>query len=153
MFLLAGVLLLSACGGNSADDPYLEFAGGGFIFNYRLSTADYGFIVKMLRQPPTGTVLEAQFEDPAGGPPIVVRSTHKWGQINHSFRTPSVQGVKAGRDYKVELRLFAPAEGSAEPEILATYSRVFRADQDQSVLPDKPLAPGPGYQQRIKPSE
>ena len=154
LLFLIGALLLAACGDDPADDgPYVEFAGGGFIFNYRLATADYGFVIRMLRQPPSGTVLEARFEDPAGGPPIVVTSVHRWGRLDYSFRTPPVQGVKAGRDYAVELRLLVPAAGPDKPAVLASYAKSFHADVDQTILPKEALAPGPGYQKKAPDSQ
>jgi hypothetical protein len=77
----ASVVLLASCSGSESDDrPYLEFIGGGFIFNYRLAEADYGFVAKPVRRIPAGTILEAVFEDPNGGEPIVVRNTAKWGR-------------------------------------------------------------------------
>ena len=151
--LLSVVLLFPACDDTPADAPYFEFAGGGFVFNYRLATVDYGFVVSMLRQPPSGSVLEARFEDPAGGRPLVVRSVHAWGQLTHSFRTPPINGLTAGQNYRVELRLLAPAEGAAKPDVLATFIKTFRADHDQAILPVKPLAPGPGYHQKVQPRE
>ena len=57
------------------------------------------------------------------------------------FRTPPVEGVKAGRDYRVELRL-REAEGD---RVIAVYARSFRSDLDQSILPKEPPVVGPGY--------
>lgn len=135
------VSLLAACSDNS-DKPYVEFIGGGFIFNYRLAEADYGFVVKPTRRIPTGTILEAQFENPSGGEPIVVRDTAKFGRLQYVFRTPPVHGVKANHDYQVHLRLLDPAD----KHVIASYSRTFRSDVDQSILPEHPPVVGPGYQ-------
>ena len=52
--------------------PYLEFAGGGFIFNYRNAEAFYGFVAKPLRSLPEGSVIEAQFEVPNSATPYVI---------------------------------------------------------------------------------
>ena len=149
--LVVIVVLFAGCDDAPSDAPYVEFTGGGFIFNYRLATAEYGFVVRMRRQPPTGTVLEASFEDPAGGPPLVVRAVHAWRQTGHSFQSPPVTGVRAGRDYRVELRLLVPATGGGAPSVLATYTKTLRSELDQSALPDEPLAPGPGYRRRTAP--
>lgn len=136
-------VLLTGCSGSESDDrPYFEFIGGGFIFNYRLAEADYGFVVKPVRRIPAGTILEAVFENPNGGEPIVVRHTAKWGRLQYVFRTPPVQGVKANRDYKVELRLLDPKD----KRVIAAYSKSFRSDVDQSILPERPPVVGPGYQ-------
>jgi hypothetical protein len=135
---LAAVLLL-AC--SNVDKPYIEFIGSGFIFNYRLAEADYGFVVKPVRRIPAGTILEAQFENPSGGEPIVIRETAKFGRLQYVFRTPPVRGVKANREYHVELRLLDPAD----KHVIAGYSRTFRSDVDQSMLPERPPIVGPGY--------
>jgi len=132
--------LAAACA--PQDGPYLEFLGGGFVFNYRLAEADYGFVVKRLRRLPGGTIIEARLENPAGGEPFVLRETAAWDRLEYVFRSPPVRGVKADRDYRVEVRLIDPADG----RVFATYARAFRSDVDQSVLPERAPVAGPGYQ-------
>jgi len=134
-------VLAAACEGEGA---YLEFAGGGFIMNYRLAQAEYGFVVKRLRRIPDSTIVEARLEDPAGGAPFVLRETASWDRLEYVFRSPPVHGVKAGRDYRVEVRLLDSATGSP----IATYARTFRSDVDQSVLPERPPVVGPGHTAR-----
>lgn len=138
--LFASLALAAACA--ESDGPYLEFLGGGFVFNYRLAEADYGFVVKRVRRLPEGTIIEARLENPAGGEPFVLRETASWNRLEYVFRSPPVQGVKAGRDYRVEVRLIDPAAG----RVLGTYARNFRSDVDQSVLPEQAPVVGPGYQ-------
>ena len=141
---IAVCIALAACiGAKDEDKPYIEFIGGGFIFNYRLAEAGYGFVAGVKRPIPSGTVLEAEFENPAGGDPMIVRQTARWGRTSYHFRTPPVQGVKASRDYHVELRLIDPASR----EVIAHYTKTYRSDVDQDILPDAPLVVGPGYQQ------
>jgi len=138
----AALLALVLAGACSQDDgPYLEFLGGGFVFNYRLAEADYGFVVKRVRRLPEGTVIEARLEDPAGGEPFVLRQSARWDQLEYVFRSPPVRGVKAGRDYRVEVRLLEPGG-----RLLASYARTFRSDVDQEVLPERAPVVGPGYQ-------
>ncbi|MGF1610434.1 MAG: hypothetical protein ACFCUQ_13625 [Kiloniellales bacterium] len=139
LLLLSG---LPACEEAGDDKPYVEFAGGGFIFNYNLAQAYYGFIIRATRSIPPGTIIEAQFEDPAGGPPLPVQQVARVGGIEYSFRTPPVQGVKAERDYQVILRLIEPESRT----VIASYSKSFRSSADQDILPKKPLTVGPGYQ-------
>ena len=140
IWLWIAAVLVVAC--SNTDKPYIEFIGGGFIFNYRLAEADYGFVVKPVRRIPAGTILEAQFENPSGGEPIVIRETAEFGRLQYVFRTPPVRGVKANREYHAELRLLDPAD----KHVLAIYSRTFRSDVDQSMLPERPPVVGPGYQ-------
>ncbi len=135
-------LIFTACSSDDPSRPYIEFIGGGFIFNYRLAEADYGFVVKPVRSIPAGTLLEAVFEDPAGGDPLRVRQTARDGMLQYTFRSPSVHRVMANRPYHAELRLLDPATGNE----LARYERTFTSDVDQAVLPDRPPVIGPGYQ-------
>jgi len=121
--------------------PYVEFAGGGFIFNYNVAAAYYGFVARVVRRVPPGTILEAEFEDPAGGPPIVVRSVAGVFAKQFRFESPPLEGVKANRDYRVELRLIDPDDGT----LMAAYSRTFRSDLDQDILPTAPTTIAPTY--------
>ena len=124
------------------DGPYLEFLGGGFVFNYRLAEAEYGFVVKRLRRIPDGAIIEARLENPAGGEPFVLRETAAWDRLEYVFRSPPVRGVQAGRDYRVEVRLLDPADR----RVIATYARTLRSDVDQAVLPERAPVVGPGHQ-------
>lgn len=90
---------------------------------------------------PEGTIIEAQLENPAGGAPFVLRETASWDRLEYVFRSPPVRGVKAGRDYRAEVRLLEPGG-----RLLATYARNFRSDVDQEVLPERAPVVGPGYQ-------
>lgn len=80
-------------------------------------------------------------DNPAGGEPFVLRQAAANDRIEYVFRSPPVRGVRAGRDYRVEVRLLAPGG-----RVLATYARAFRSDVDQSVLPERAPVAGPGYQ-------
>ncbi len=137
----------AACSGpEGGDGPYIEFIGGGFIFNYRLAEADYGFVAGVKRPIPAGTVLEAEFENPGDGAAIIVRQTAKWGRTAYMFRTPPLQGIKANRDYHVELRLVNPATS----QVIARYTRAYRSDVGQDILPKSPPVVGPGYHQQSR---
>ena len=142
---LLPVLLLAACD-SGAGKPYLSIVGGGFVFNYRLATADYGFVARVMRSLPEGSVVEAQFENPAGGEPIVLREDSKPGRTSYVFQTPPLEGVQANHDYLVVLRVLG--EGGRE---LARYEKRFHSDVDQSVLPGSAPVVGPGYQRAPPP--
>ena len=144
--LLLFALTLAACDGEE-QGPYFEFAGGGFVFNYRYADATYGFVARVLRKPPADGVLEAVFQDPAGGPDIVLRQPVRPGRSSYKFETPPLTGVEKAVDYRVELRLLAPVAAGAESgaEVLASIARTFRSSQDQAVLPREGLGTGPGY--------
>jgi hypothetical protein len=148
---IAATLLALALGGasqpalaqTSAPDAgsMVEVQGGGFIFNYRIGEAFYGIVLKPKRALPTGTVIEVAFENPAGGEPFLARETFAGSPKAISMRTPPVQGVRAGRDYVVEIRLRDPGSDA----VIAETSTRFRSNVDQDILPDKPVTIGPGY--------
>lgn len=131
--LLTGALLLGACDDNDAGKPYLSFAGGGFVFNYRVGEIYYGFVAKIERRLPEGSVVEARFENPAGGPPLVVTQSTASGRIDYSFRSPSLTGVKANRPYKAELLVIEPKTR----KVLARYETTYKSSIDQSALPGR----------------
>ncbi len=144
LLLLAGLLciaLATACDDSPDDRPYIVFEGGGFVFNYRVADAYYGFVARAERDIPEGTLLEAVFEDPAGGPPFTMTQPARPDRLKYSFRSPPLRGIEAGRDYRVELLLRDPASGA----VLATYTRTFRSQISQDVQPESPLTVGPGY--------
>ncbi len=141
LIIAAMGLSLAGCDEASENQPYLEFVGGGFIFNYNVAEAYYGFVARTRRKIAPGAVLEAEFENPSGGSPFVVRQTARAGQIDYTFRSPSLEGVKANVDYRVELRLLDPAD----QKVLGRYSRAYQSSEDQSILPNRPLTTGPSY--------
>lgn len=120
--------------------PYLAFAGGGFVFNYRLAEASYGIVLKPLRPLPEGSVVEVSFEDPAGGPPIARSRPGRTDGGRLVFETPPVHEVAAGRRYRVTIVLRDATGG-----VLQRLERTVTSTLDQSVLPPRPLVIGPGY--------
>ncbi len=138
--LAAALSLLAACSGG---DEYLAPGGGGFVFNYRNAEAHYGIILFPQQEPPPGAIIEVSFEDPAGGDPIVVtKPARGGGRID--FQTPPVTGVEKGKPYEVVAVL-----KSAEGEELQRIEKTYASEVDQSVLPERPLVVGPGYQRNI----
>jgi hypothetical protein len=146
--LALAMVALTACSGeNGGERPYLEFMGGGFIFNYRLAEADYGFVARVLRPLPQGAVLEAELENPSGGAPFRIREPVRRGRLQYLFRSPPVRGVVAKREYRVRLSLLDREHG----RVIARYESSYRSDLDQTVLPERPPVVGPGYQRTERP--
>ncbi len=139
LLMAATAMFLSACG-DDASKPYFTFAGGGFVFNYRNADLYYGFVLKPERQAPPGAMIEVDFELTQLGQHDVQRIAMREGQLQYTFRTPDLQGVKPGKDYQAVVRLMN------EGKEIARYSRAFKTDIDTSSLPNEPLVVGPGYQ-------
>jgi hypothetical protein len=138
--LLLAMPALSACVDQS---QYLELGGGGFIFNYRNATATYGIILHPRKDPPPGAAIEVTFENPAGGEPIKLGRPARGGGLIE-FETPALTGVEKDRPYQVVV-LLKSEDGTELQRIEHEYS----SQLDQSVLPDRPLVIGPGYQRNI----
>ncbi len=131
---------LSACG-DDPNQPYLAFEGGGFVFNYRTARAFYELNVRPMRTLPPGTALEAEFENPAGPPPIIVSDIVHEAKLRYSFRTPALTNIKKDVTYRAVIRV-----KDANGVLLGSYSRTFISAADQEMLPAKPWFIGPGYQ-------
>lgn len=125
-----------------AEKPWLQVMGGGFIFNYRVADVYYGFTAAVMRPLPTGSIVEAAFENPAGGPPLVVRQRVGGAEMTRlSLRSPPVRGVEAGRDYHVALHIL----DREDERVLWSSELTFRSNISDKVVPERPLTIGPGY--------
>jgi len=144
---LALFTLLAAAGCNESGE-YLALAGGGFVFNYRIAEATYGIALKPMRDLPDDGTIIATFDNPSGGDPFVLSKEGPFNPTRIVFQTPPLEGVVADHPYNVVVVLSDVA--GAE---LQRIERAFESDLDQSVLPDNPLAIGPGYQPNIDDSE
>lgn len=142
LMLLAVGILQSGCG-EDRDAPYFEFAGGGFIFNYRNAENYYGFVARPKRRLPEDAILEAHFEMPGGRPNLVLSEPVRPGRLQYMFRTGNLLGIVKGHPYKVVLKL---VDGKTGTE-LGRVEKTFATEVDQALLPRKPLVIGPGYQQ------
>ena len=133
-------LMVTACEEQPAK-PYVKIAGGGFIFNYRYATVNYGFVAKPLRPLPEGSVLEASFDVPDSPNKFVIKLPVVAGKMLYGFETQPLKGVRKEVPYKATLRLL---EGGTGKE-LALLEKEFRSNVDQSTLPTKAPVQGIGY--------
>lgn len=124
-----------------AEKPYLEVAGGGFVYNYREAQVYYGFVATVLKPLPVGTWLIAEFENPAGGQPLTVETRLHARSVRYGVHSPHVRGVKAGKPYHVAIRLY----DHTRSELIWSGEKDFTSQLDDTIVPDKPLTIGPGY--------
>ena len=140
---VALVAALAVAGCKEQGGPYLATRGGGFLFNYRIAEASAGIVVGPAqgRTLPEGSTIEVTFENPAGGPPIVIsKAVSTPPRDSYTFQTPALTGIRADRDYAVTVRLIG-ANGAEIEKI----DKAFRSEIDQTVLPEVAPVIGPGY--------
>ncbi len=137
--LLPLALLLCACQRETGTDP-LKLTGRMFVFNYRLAYATYLVTLEQVRPLPEGSVVKAEFENPAGGAPLLLERRIFPNLPRVVLESPDVTCVKKDRPYKVTMRLVGP-DGRA----LQALETEVTSNVDQSILPAKALIVGPGY--------
>jgi hypothetical protein len=137
--VLSAALALGACR-DSGQGALYEISGRLFEFNYRLGIATYVITLHPLRQVGEGNVAVVDFEDPAGGDPLVV--TQKiWPKLPHvTLTSPPLNCVVKDRPYAVAIHI-EDQEGTVLQELKTTLV----STQDQSDLPDVPLVTGSKY--------
>jgi hypothetical protein len=142
---LVVLAVLFAIGWSTRIDPsdksYLKVLGGGFMFNYRIGEVFYGFTAVVQKPLASGSIIEASFEDPAGGAPHLVRTRVSAETTRYLLRSPPVRGVEKDTPYEVAVRVL-DREGKTE---LFQDRLSIRSQISDAVVPDKPLVIGPGY--------
>ncbi|MBN7761331.1 hypothetical protein JYP52_09290 [Nitratireductor aquibiodomus] len=124
-----------------ADAPYLKILGGGFMFNYREAEIFYGFTAQVVRPLASGSIIEARFDDPAGGAPLVVSERVSTMTDRYALRTPPVRGVEAKKAYRVDIRVY----DRTKTTLLWQEEHSYASQIADTVVPEKPLTIGPGY--------
>ncbi|WP_295813074.1 hypothetical protein [uncultured Nitratireductor sp.] len=124
-----------------SDDPYVKILGGGFMFNYREAEVFYGFTAHVVRPLASGSIIEATFDNPAGGAPLVVSERVSTMTDRYALRTPPVRGVEAKKPYHVSIRVY----DREKTTMLWQTETDFTSQVSDKVVPDKPLTVGPGY--------
>lgn len=145
MAAAALVALLFAAGWLTRQDPderpYLDILGGGFVFNYRVADNFYGFTAIVRRPLESGSIIEAEFEDPAGGDPIMVRERVSPMTDRYAMRTPALHGIEANKPYRVTIRVL----DRLETKEIWSATRSYSSQIGQERTPEKALTVGPGY--------
>jgi hypothetical protein len=137
--LLALLALASGCR-ESGNEEYLVLTGKVFIFNYRVATATYVVTLAKSKPVPDGSVVLAEFENPAGGEPLRVEQK-VWPRSDKvALESPPLSCVVKDKPYQFSIRLIGP-----DKTTLQTLDSTLTGTLDQTVLPDRPLVVGPVY--------
>lgn len=136
---VAVMLALTGCQRGDENEP-LKLTGRLFNFNYRVATARYNVDFAFQGKIPEGSVVEAYFENPAGGDPLRVTQAifPFWDKL--WLESPPLRCVVKDRPYKVEVHLIGPDKRNIQ-----TIETTVTSSLDQSVLPEHPLVVGPAY--------
>lgn len=124
-----------------SEKPYLSVLGGGFIYNYREGEEYYDVVTQVEKPLAEGSIVEVEFENPAGGAPFVVSDRVSARTTRYAFHSPQIHGVVGGKPYKVVIRVF----DRERTQLIWSTTRNFKSDLDDNVVPKKPLVIGPGY--------
>lgn len=137
--ILLPLLLLAACQREAGTDP-LKLTGKMFVFNYRLAYATYMVTLDRTAPVPEGSVVRAEFENPAGGAPLTLERKLFANLTRVALESPDISCVKKGVPYKVAIQVVGP-----DGAVLQSLETQVISSADQSILPAKALVVGPGY--------
>lgn len=137
LLLLLGLLGCS----DVSRQSYLELSGRIFLFNPRIAEANYVVTLNVLKEPPEGSTVEVDFDNPAGGAKLHMNQTLRPGQKKISFESEPLFCIKKDRRYVFKVML-----KDEHGTLLQAVESSIVSTLDQSVLPDAPLVIGPGYE-------
>lgn len=132
-------LLLAACQRETGPDP-LKLTGKMFVFNYRLAYATYMVTLEQTEPLPEGSIVKAEFENPAGGAPLTLERKIFPNLTRVVLESPDITCVKKNQPYKVAISLLGP-----DGNTLQKLETQVTSNLDQSILPEKALVVGPAY--------
>jgi hypothetical protein len=136
--VLATLLFATGCQREATD--YITINGKVFIFNIRYGRAFYMLTLNRLPATPDDAVVVAEFENPAGGPPLVKEQKVFPKMARIDLQSPDVDCVVTGKPYKIHIKL-----RSAEGKTLQTIDTTLNSTLDSTMLPAGALVEGPAY--------
>ena len=139
LLILPLLLASAACQRETGPDP-LQLTGKMFIFNYRLAYATYMVTLTKTEPVPEGSTITAEFENPAGGAPILLTRKLFPKLDKVVLESPDVTCVRRAKPYKVVIRVEGP-----DGALLQSLETSVISNLDQDVMPAKALVVGPAY--------
>ena len=141
MLIVPALALLTLVAGCQREDKdYVSVNGKVFIFNVRLARAFYMLTLNRLHAVPDDAIVRAEFENPAGGPPLV-KEQKVFPKMNRiDLQSPDVTCVVADKPYAIHITVTSP-----EGQVLQTLDTTLASTLDQTVLPAHALVVGAAY--------
>jgi hypothetical protein len=145
--MLVGVALslIALTGCQREVEKLAEFSGHIFVFNYRLSKANYVVTLRPTDRLPEGGMAIAHFQNPRGGDELITQQTLYPDMQKVVLESPDLQCVREGRSYGVTVEL-----KDAQGKTLQALQTSVLATIDQSILPANSLVVGPAYDMNPK---
>ncbi|MBL0371254.1 hypothetical protein JJB09_04360 [Rhizobium sp. KVB221] len=136
--LLALLSFTASCQRDEAE--YVKVNGKVFIFNVRLARAFYMLTLNRLEPLPDNAVVRAEFEDPAGGPPLISEQKVFAKMTRIDLQSPDLACVVADKPYAIHVIVRA-----TDGKVLQTLDTTLTSTLDQTVLPAHALVLGAAY--------
>ncbi|TRC95086.1 hypothetical protein FJV76_17400 [Mesorhizobium sp. WSM4303] len=131
---LTAAAVLGACRDTGGDGKLFEVSGKVVVFNYRLARATYIVTLRPLQPMGEGQVAVASFQNPAGGPPLVVEQK-VWPKLDKvSLESPALTCIVKDKPYAISISIRGP-----DGTFLQKIDTTLISTEDQSILPDRPL--------------
>lgn len=142
-WIILMLVMITVLGGCREQDNarYVEMTSRIFVFNVRVAEASYLVTLKVLRTIPEGASVIASFTNPDGGEAIIVEQKIWPKRDKIVLESPALSCVKKDKPYPYDIKILRP-----NGEILQVLAGVITSTLDQTILPDRPLFVGPGYE-------
>jgi hypothetical protein len=137
--LLLSLSMLAACQREKAG--YISVQGKIFIFNIRLARAYYTLNLNRLPPTPDDAVVRVEFENPAGGAPLVSEQKVFPKMARIDLESPDLSCVVANKPYAIHIVLT-----EAGGKVLQTLDTTLTSTLDQTVMPAQALVVGNAYE-------
>lgn len=139
--IIAGLAaLLVAAGCQRKAEDYITINGKVFIFNIRNARAFYMLTLNRLPATPDDAVVVVEFENPAGGPPLVKEQKVFPKMMRIDLQSPDVDCVVTDKPYNIHIVL-----RSADGKTLQTIDTTLNSTLDSTMIPERALVEGPAY--------
>ncbi len=139
VFVVLFVGTLSSCRERAGED-YVRLTSKIFVFNYRIAEATYLITFEKIKPTPEGARVLAVLDNPAGGDKIQIEKKIWTNNDRIVLESVALRCVAKGKPYLFIVDIVG-ADGGLLQKIVGSVVSTL----DQDVLPDRPLAVGPGY--------